>query len=154
MSLNFKSLKGLETQILVNDADNIVQAKLRNIKTHQIRNFYGGITKIKVDWKNGKLKNPKKLINAMVLIKPKLAYAAARNTNLKDFYEIIKSLIGIADKDLKTIGNIQFEIDAKNRDEAAKKEYKEAMATLTEIYDNFMIFMGAIVAYHKFYDKS
>lgn len=141
MNLSFQSLKNAKASDLVKDAEDIASQSLKNIKTHQIRNFYSSITKMKVDWRTGDLKHPQKLQNAMVLIKPKLAYAAARNKNLEGFYELIKTLIEIASNELE-------EVKTTFNTEETKKE---AMKTLTSVYDNFIIFMEAIVAYHKYY---
>lgn len=91
------------------------------IKTNQIRNVYSNITLAKVSLqKKDKIEN---VIRTLVLLKPKLAYAAGRQNAVRPFQEKLSKLI----------------------DSVVASEKKE------EALVNFFDIVEGIVAYHKFY---
>lgn len=124
--------------LLTSDAAKIVAeaermaGQLSEVKTHQIRNFYSGITKIRVDWRKKNL-SAQELSNKIILIKPKLAYATARNKKLNGFYNSFKAIV---DENVTTLKANSANVD-----------------NIKTIYTNFITLMEAIVAYHKFYEE-
>jgi CRISPR-associated protein Csm2 len=91
------------------------------LKTGQIRNFYSAITRMRTDYALG---GYDKVSSQLTMLKPKLAYAAGRQTAVRaTFYPIMKSAI-----DGVTSAN----------------EKKRAL-------ENFFMFIESVVAYHKFY---
>lgn len=94
------------------------------IKTNQIRNIYGAINQIRNKMRTTKDLNT--VINKIVLLKPKLAYAAGRKQEvelLKDFFT-------------KAINAV---INAKDKNKAL---------------ENFFILSEAVVCYHKFFEET
>jgi CRISPR-associated protein Csm2 len=108
---------------IVREAENVaIQLATKDkVKTGQIRNFYAGITRMRTDFLSG---NSEKVHFQLVMLKPKLAYAAGRQLAVKTtFYPKMKDAVdGV--------------LNASNQDEALKK---------------FFMYVESIVAYHKFY---
>lgn len=101
------------------------QAFAKNkIETNQIRNVYGAINQIKNKMRVTKDLNM--VINKIILLKPKLAYAAGRKSEVK----ILKDLFTDA---------IDATINSKDK--------KKAL-------ENFFVLSEAIVCYHKFFEGS
>jgi len=95
----------------------------RVIKTNQIRNIFSTITKIRNDFKSSKGKFGESIRRDLVMLKPKLAYAAGRNSDVKPFQQLFDSAINGV-------------IKSSNPEEALR---------------NFFDLAEAVVAYHKFY---
>ena len=97
-----------------------------SVKTSQLRNVFSDINRIRVRWKFGELKE-ENLQKELLLIKPKLAYAAGRHRGgvieLKN--ELERAIDGV--------------VSSPKKKEAA---------------NNFFHFVEAIVAYHKYYGGS
>ena len=123
------------------------QAKaLKSVKTHQLRNVFAAISKMRMDYKQQKMNVLrslpkgaltdeayekqvgdliyKELQTTLLFMKPKIAYAAGRIREVRPFYDFMKEAI-----------------DAVDRSSNKKK-------ALT----NFFMMMESIVAYHKFYE--
>ncbi|MCX7965289.1 MAG: type III-A CRISPR-associated protein Csm2 [Syntrophorhabdaceae bacterium] len=95
---------------------------LKNIglKTTQIRRFLDGVRKLDVHFNKGKDFNPDNII----LLKPKLAYAAGRNPNeVKPLMDVLEPAIT-----------------------AGSKSYKD--------FKKLLYLIESIVAYHKFFGGS
>lgn len=92
------------------------------MKTHQLRKVFNELKRIEIQQK-GKQKDEVFNEPKIYLIIPQLAYARARDLIGKDFYDLIKTIIGNSAKTTKL-----------------KK---------VEDYRRFIEFMTAIVAYHK-----
>ena len=95
--------------------------KNNKISTSQLRNIYGEITRIK-------LKGIQNEIPAFWLLKPKIAYNAAR-IDRKNEKEAFNKLVEILNQAIDSV-------DVQN----------------TKTFDNFQKFFEAILAYHKFYE--
>jgi len=101
------------------------------IKTNQIRNVFANINAIRTDFKiaittkDAQDQNEKinKIKRDLVLLKPKLAYAAGRQNVVKPFQEFLFELIN------KTVNSKKLEL----------------------ALENFFIMVESVVAYHKFY---
>ena len=101
------------------------------IKTNQIRNVFANINAIRTDFKiaittkDAQDQNEKinKIKRDLVLLKPKLAYAAGRQNVVKSFQEFLFELIN------KTVNSKKLEL----------------------ALENFFIMVESVVAYHKFY---
>jgi len=101
------------------------------IKTHQIRNFYGAINQLKLDYEQSRNMDEdkfsegawKKLNRELVLLKPKLAYAKGRNKDVEQFTKFMTEAIDKA-------------ITSTNK--------KQAL-------ENFFELVQAVVAYHKYF---
>ena len=109
---------------IVREAENVaIQLATKDkVKTGQIRNFYSGITRIRTEFTTKGFNDDVR--NQLVLLKPKLAYAAGRQLAVKTtFYPKMKDAVdGV--------------LNAGNKEEALEK---------------FFMFVESIVAYHKFY---
>lgn len=101
------------------------------IKTNQIRNVFANINAIRTDFKiaittkDAQDQNEKinKIKRDLVLLKPKLAYAAGRQNVVKSFQEFLFELIN------KTVNSKKIEL----------------------ALENFFIMVESVVAYHKFH---
>lgn len=104
-------------QPLVDAAENLGN-KLKNsgLKTSQIRKVYGAVKKIQVSEEFQQ--------NDLIMLKPKLAYAAARNRAVTDLKDALTQAID------KVIDEVDDE----------KKKFK---------FKNFVDFFEATLAYHK-----
>lgn len=107
-------------------ADKIAKYLGDKMKTNQLRKVFSEIKRIEISTRgkgeSDKFENPE-----LLMLLPQIAYAKARKLIKKDFYEIIKLIIGkgINDTKIKTNGD----------------------------FTRFVEFMTAIVAYHKQYAK-
>lgn len=109
---------------IVREAENVARqlATQDRVKTGQIRNFYSGITRLRTEFAKGKYSE--KVHKQLVLLKPKLAYAAGRQIAVKTtFYP-------------KMTAAVDGVLASGNKDLAL---------------DNFFLFVESVVAYHKFY---
>ncbi len=105
--------------------------KKSGIKTHQIRNFYGAINQLKLDYEQDRNKAVndfnktawEKLNRELVLLKPKLAYAKGRDGKVKPFTDFMTDAI----------------------DKTLNSDNKKAAL------ENFFELVQAVVAYHKSY---
>ena len=70
---------------LVTAAENLGQKLARNLKTSQIRKVYGAVKKIQMSDKFRR--------NDLLMLKPKLAYAAARNDEVTDLKDALTQAI-------------------------------------------------------------
>ena len=102
-------------ETLVKQAEQLGERLARNLTTSQIRNIYGAVKKMQM--KGGELDTHK-----LLMLKPKLAYAAKRHGGG------VETL-----KDVLTQAIDLVEDDSKN-------------------FNRFVDFFEAILAYHKFYD--
>lgn len=101
------------------------------IKTNQIRNVFANINAIRTDFKiaittkDAQDQNEKinKIKRDLVLLKPKLAYAAGRQNVVRSFQEFLFELIN------KTVNSKKIEL----------------------ALENFFIMVESVVAYHKFH---
>lgn len=101
------------------------------IKTNQMRNIYGIIVRMKKDWEKekDKVKGFAEIKRSLVLLKPKLAYTAARGSGeLRTFKDQYTALINLV-------------LKANNVEDQAKA------------VENFFDICEAVIAYHKFYSK-
>ena len=113
---------------IVREAESLAQqlAQKDRVKTGQIRNFYSGITRMRTEFISDKKEN---LYNQLVMLKPKLAYAAGRQLAVKaTFYPKMRDAV---DGVLAVY-------------HTSDEERKRALT-------NFFMFVESIVAYHKFY---
>ena len=92
------------------------------IKTNQIRNLYSAVQHIRVRASQPEV-NQDDINRRLIFLKPKLAYASGRQTNLKPLRAFLANAIDSV---------VKSEDPAKAR-------------------DNFFILMESIVAYHKFH---
>ena len=94
----------------------------KNVKTSQLRAFYSAVNRIRVQ--SQQAKDFSNLERSLILLKPKLAYAAGRHPRqLKDFRCFMERAIdGVVDS----------------------KTQKDALT-------NFFDLLEAVVAYHKFH---
>ena len=104
--------------------------KEARIKTNQIRNFYAEINSMKLILQTQKGKESEesilvKMNRKLILLKPKLAYAAGRQQGVKKVYDFMSRAI--------------------NGVGAAEDNKK------LEAYQNFFDLIESVVAYHKYY---
>lgn len=110
---------------IVRKAEEIAAQLTRDkLKTGQIRNFYSAITRMRTDFSVGGEKVSDTLKMDISMLKPKLAYAAGRQTAVRaTFYPVMKSAV----------------------DGIVNSGYHPAAMR------NFFMLVESIVAYHKFY---
>lgn len=110
---------------IVSKADEVAQMLIKDkLKTGQIRNFYSAVTRMRTDFANREEGYRKVLEKDLTMLKPKLAYAAGRQTAVRaTFYPTMRNAI----------------------DGIIKSNYDDTAL------DNFFMFAESIVAYHKFY---
>jgi CRISPR-associated protein Csm2 len=116
--------KDLDIKLLADEgkyADTLAN-KLRNMKTTQLRRFFGAVKEIE---KNLNGKSWEDVEADFYLLKPKLAYAKGRKLIPAEFHEVVKISMNKVD-----VGD--------NEDKIAN-------------YKMFVRFLESIVAYHKFY---
>ena len=94
------------------------------IKTNQVRNIFATVQSLRTKLKTMKKWNAE-LHQELVLIKPKLAYAAGRQKNVKPLYELLSK-------------GIQITVNSPEE-------------TKTKALENFIQLVESIVAYHKFH---
>lgn len=121
----FQTIQSMTPSDIVNSADGIAQMlKEDKLKTGQIRNFYSAITRMRTDFANKEEGYMKELQKDITMLKPKLAYAAGRQTAVRTtFYPTMRTAI----------------------DGIIKSNYDETA------FENFFMFAESVVAYHKFY---
>ena len=123
---NLNGVRDLGT-ITAADIDGIGEAqgkKFRNVKTSQLRAFYSAVNRIRVQSQQNDDFSP--LERRLILLKPKLAYAAGRHNTLKSFQSfqsfMVQAIDGVVNSNAK----------------------KQALT-------NFFDLLEAVVAYHKFH---
>ena len=120
---NLNGVRDLGT-ITAADIDGIGEAqgkKFRNVKTSQLRAFYSAVNRIRVQSQQANDFSP--LERRLILLKPKLAYAAGRHDTLKSFQSfMVQAIDGVVNSNAK----------------------KQALT-------NFFDLLEAVVAYHKFH---
>lgn len=80
-------LKKLSIERLVEIANDVGASIAQSVKTNQIRRFLDGTRKVEAELKS---KEPfEKVKDQIILLRPKLAYAAGRNREVKDLAEIL-----------------------------------------------------------------
>lgn len=120
---NLNGVRDLGT-ITAKDIDGIGEAqgkKFRNVKTSQLRAFYSAVNRIRVQSQQANDFSP--LERRLILLKPKLAYAAGRHKTLESFQSfMVQAIDGVVNSNAK----------------------KQALT-------NFFDLLEAVVAYHKFH---
>ena len=116
--------KDLDIKLLANEGEyaDTLAYKLRNMKTTQLRRFFGAVKEIETNL-NGKSWEYVKA--EFYLLKPKLAYAKGRKLIPAEFHEVVKTSMNKVD-----VG-----------------ESPDKIAN----YKMFVKFLESIVAYHKFH---
>ncbi len=121
-------LKDLDIKLIADEngyADKIAHT-LRNMKTAQLRRFFGAIKSIERTMEEEKSENVWDEVEAeFYLLKPKIAYAKGRKLIPDEFYQILKVSL--------------------NKINLGTNEDK------IENFKRFVKFLESIVAYHKFY---
>jgi len=84
-------LKKLSMERLVEIADAVGKDVARRVKMNQIRRFLDGTRKVEAELKSDA---PfEKVKDQIILLRPKLAYAAGRNTDVKELAEILDAAV-------------------------------------------------------------
>ncbi|MCX8207802.1 MAG: type III-A CRISPR-associated protein Csm2 [Methanothrix sp.] len=89
------SFKNYSGDKLVTDAEKIADS-IRNLKTAQLRRIYGEVKRMEMDFeKSGEFSRDR-----VVLLKPRLAYAASKKSDVRPLAEIFSKCIDkIGDRD-------------------------------------------------------
>lgn len=99
--------------------------RVDRLKTHQLRNVFSAIEKIRSNFKREK-KYTEKIEEDLILLKAKIAYAAARQRSVKtNFFPLV--------------------VEAIDRVDAAGNPEKAL--------HNFIALMESVVGYHKYYES-
>ena len=128
-----KKLDDAKIEELVEIAEEEAKQLVKDqLKTSQIRNFYAAVSKMKIDYEKSKVDSdnkgkPEPLYDAirmdLIMLKPKLAYAAGRQKSVKKFYYLMN--------------------DAIKGVQASTNKHKAI--------ENFFALIESVVAYHKFH---
>ena len=95
------------------------------IKTHQLRNFFAAVSSMRSAYRQKK-KYDDDIEMKLIMLKPKLAYAAGRQSKMRtSFYPFMKGAIDAVE-------------NSTNKDIAIK---------------NFFALMESVIAYHKFHEN-
>ena len=97
--------------------------RYRGIKTNQIRNIYSAVQHIRVRADESDIED---INRRLIFLKPKLAYASGRQSNLKPLRTFLAQAIDSV---------------VKNKEPESHKKAR----------DNFFFLLESIVAYHKFH---
>jgi len=131
MSKNLSTVEDI-LQLDVTELNQIAEDKGKEfvqkhgIKINQVRNIFGAIVKMRNDYDNGKKgERYEKIRRELILLKPKLAYAAAKQQEMEPFKDTFNRLIDLVE-------------NSKDQEKAAS---------------SFFEFFEAVVAYHKFYEE-
>lgn len=115
-------------------------AQKDRLKTHQLRNVFSSIEKMRTLHKRivkskdeSEVKKMKDdLEMQLIMLKPKLAYAAGRQKSVRyNFFPLVEDAVNGVDKALKS----------------------EKTEDHDKAYSRFFALMESVVAYHKFYEK-
>ncbi len=120
-----ENLDVIKPESIVEIANNKGQEfKNNGIKTNQIRNFFAAVLSIKnkVETMTEDF-NFEKIKPDLILLKPKIAYAAGRQTSIRVFKDFVDELI-------------EAMLNSKDKEKAVQ---------------NFFVIIESVVAYHKFY---
>jgi CRISPR-associated protein Csm2 len=120
------NLSTMDVSAIVQKAENMALQFTRDkLKTNQIRNFYSAITRMRADYEQSdEGKGYEKVKTQLIMLKPKLAYAAGRQTAVRaNFYPFMASAIQ----------------SIEGADDKAK------------CIENFFLLVESVVAYHKFH---
>ncbi len=115
-------MENWDAEKINNDAESFAKNNSK-ITTHQIRNIYSAVNRVRTDFIT--TKNTEKIKRELILLKPKLAYAAGRDKVVKPLQELMSDVI----------------------DKVVKSE------NFNKACENFFDFAEAMVAYHKFYSE-
>ncbi|MDE0087841.1 MAG: type III-A CRISPR-associated protein Csm2 [Candidatus Poribacteria bacterium] len=85
---------------LVTAAENLGRKLARNLKTAQIRKVYGAVKKIQMSEEFNR--------NELIMLKPKLAYAAARKPEVEDLKDVLTQAINEVDNTDKFKNFVDF----------------------------------------------
>ena len=85
---------------LVTAAENLGRKLARNLKTSQIRKVYGAVKKIQMSEEFNR--------NELIMLKPKLAYAAARKPEVEDLKDALTQAINQVDNNEKFKNFVDF----------------------------------------------
>ena len=123
-SVNLNDLSKLSAEDINNLAKIEGEKYSKSIKISQIRNVYSAITQIRNDFKyRNKNKYSEKIERDLIVLKPKLAYAAGRNDKVMPFQKLFdKAIDGVINSDKKN-----------------------------KALNNFFLLSEAVVAYHKYF---
>jgi len=120
------NLSTMDTSDIVQKAENMALQFTRDkLKTNQIRNFYSAITRMRADYEQAEEgKGYERVKNQLIMLRPKLAYAAGRQTAVRaNFYPFMTTAI-------------------QSIEQASDK---------TKSIENFFLLVESVVAYHKFH---
>ena len=107
----------------LNEAATVYGERFAKMDTSQIRNVFSEVKRLQLEWK--KDKNYEVVERGLILLKPKLAYAAGRKEFISPFKELLEKVIdGV--------------INSSDNEKAL---------------ENFFNFVEAVVAYHKYYHE-
>ena len=119
-----ENLDIIKAEALIEEAKNKGKAFAeKEIKTNQIRNFFGAVVLIKNDMLSMNEFNFSMIEPKLVLLKPKLAYAAGRQKKVESFKTFMDDAIDAV-------------LKANDKEKAVK---------------NFFNLIESVVAYHKYY---
>lgn len=92
--VNVRSLAELDLDLVIDEAAIIVEESLLDVKTHQIRRFYNVVKNLKGSLKNSGKRPLTGIEKAkLLMLRPQLANASAKQYRLKNLSELIALMI-------------------------------------------------------------
>lgn len=123
---NLAELDAEDITLIGEDYGKRLADRFTGIKTNQVRNVYSAIIALRTKLKMEK-KVSEDIRRDLILIKPKLAYAAGRQRKVKPLYELLSQAIDLAKDSSLTA-----------------EEQKKSI-------ENFISLVESVVAFHKFH---
>lgn len=134
--MSFERMDNVEAEAINDEAKKQAETFVRKdrLKTHQLRNVFSAIEKMRTQYKRIKrIKDPDKhselmadLKMQLVLLKPKIAYAAGRQRSVRyNFFPFVENAV-----------------DAVTNSTDEDKAYR-----------NFFALMESVVGYHKYFES-
>ncbi len=118
-----RDLRDIEAEDINGIGEAQGRAFAQKVKTSQLRAFYSAVNRIRIRVQSQRTNDFSPLERSLILLKPKLAYAAGRHKALKSFQSfMVQAIDGVV----------------------KSKDKKRALT-------NFFDLLEAVVAYHKFH---
>lgn len=119
----------------------MIFVKKDKLKTHQLRNVFSSIEKMRTAFKRKKQYDDEIEMD-LIMLKPKIAYAAGRQKSVKNnFYYFVEAAIDAV------------EIVGQKRSEGNEEEQKANQEAANKALQKFFALMESVVGYHKFYES-
>ena len=91
--LQVEKLRDVDADVLVRHADKIGEDLKAKVKHAQLRHMLDEVNRIRLDRRKASDKSEETLLTRIKLLKPRFAYLAGRETNLRPLYNVLSAMI-------------------------------------------------------------